>query len=266
MKMHGLGNDFVILDSRGQSARCTPNLARALGDRHTGVGFDQLAEITDSPTADLVLSFWNADGSQAGACGNATRAVAQFVMRETGRDHLAIDTARGQLVAHMTPDGPSVNMGEPQLEWSEVPLARDVDVLSLPLDGSPAAVGMGNPHAVFFVEDADTIDPSKRGPAVEKDPLFPQGTNVEFATIRTPSEIRMRVWERGTGITRACGSGACATLVAAHRRGLCGRQVRMELDGGWLSLDWREDGVWMTGPVMHVFDGYLSQEFLDSIQ
>lgn len=265
MKMHGLGNDFVILDSRGRAPLCSANLARALADRHTGVGFDQLAEMTDSPHADLHLAFWNSDGSQANACGNATRSVAQHVMGKTNADHLSIETARGILLAEMTPEGPSVSMGLPQTDWREIPLAHEVDTLALPLEGAPVAVGMGNPHAVFFVDNADGVDPSEHGPTVENDPLFPNGTNVEFATARTRSDVRMRVWERGTGITRACGSGACATLVAGHLSGLLERKVRMELDGGWLSLDWRDDGVWMTGPTVHVFDGHLTSEFLDSI-
>lgn len=265
MKMHGLGNDFVILDSRGMANRCSPALARALSDRHTGVGFDQLAEISDSDDSDLYLTFWNCDGSQAQACGNATRCVAEYVMFNTGCDSLTIETVRGRLEAQMTADGPSVNMGIPQTGWREIPLSREVDTLSLPLDGQPVAVGMGNPHAVFFVDDVAQIDPEKHGPVIEKDPLFPTGTNVEFATVRSRTEVRMRVWERGAGITRACGSGACATLVAGHLRGLLERKVRMELDGGWLSLDWREDGVWMTGPTAHVFNGVLTAEFLENL-
>ena len=261
-KMHGLGNDFVILDSRGMAPVCTPELARAIGDRHRGVGFDQLAEIHDGENTDITLDFWNSDGSRAGACGNATRCVAGMIMGETGRDTISIRTTRGVLHGRIEDGVVAVNMGAPQLAWDEVPLARDVDTLHLPLDGDPAAVGMGNPHAVFFVEDAETVDVAGRGPGVEHDPLFPQQTNVEFAQVRARDEIRMRVWERGTGITMACGSGACATLVAAHRRGLTEAKVRMELDGGWLTLDWREDGVWMAGPTAHVFDGVFTADFL----
>ena len=155
-------------------------------------------------------------------------------------------------------------MGQPQTLWDEVPLVRAVDALHLPLPGDPAAVGMGNPHCVFFVPDAEAIDLPGLGPGFEHDPLFPNRTNVEFASLTAPDRLRMRVWERGAGITLACGSGACATAVAAHLRGLTGRQVRIDLDGGTLEIDWREDGVWMTGPVAHVFNATLTQAFLEA--
>lgn len=266
MKMHGLGNDFVIIDSRDRIPVVTPKLARALGDRNRGVGFDQLAEIRASTAADVDLDFWNSDGSRAGACGNATRCVAQFLMRENGHTALTLRTQRGILQAQLAADDlVSINMGVPQLDWADVPLAREVDTKSLPLDGAPVAIGMGNPHCVFFVKDAEAVDVARRGAAIEHDPLFPQSTNVEFAQIRSRSEIRMRVWERGTGITLACGSGACATAVAAHLKGLTEAKVRMQVDGGWLVLDWREDGVWMTGPTSHVFDASLTRDFLESL-
>ena len=263
MKMHGLGNDFVVIDSRGRGAVTTAALARALGDRNRGVGFDQLAEIRDADGADIALDFWNTDGTRAGACGNATRCVADHVMRGAGRDTVSILTARGLLRAVRRADGLiSVNMGQPQLDWADVPLAAATDTLHVPLPGAPVAVGMGNPHCVFFVPDADAIDVSGQGPLLEHDPLFPEGTNVEFASLVGPDHLRMRVWERGTGITLACGSGACATAVAAHRRGLTGRTVMLDLDGGRLDIDWRDDGVWMTGPTAHVFDGILTADFL----
>jgi diaminopimelate epimerase len=267
MKMHGLGNDFVVIDSRGRGADAagvtTPALARALGDRNRGVGFDQLAEIRDAEGADFALDFWNSDGTRAGACGNATRCVSDFMMRQLGREAVTLVTARGGLSAVRRGDGlVSVNMGHPQLRWDEVPLAREVDLEHLPLAGDPVAVGMGNPHAVFFVPDAEAVDVAGWGARVEHDALFPARTNVEFASLRGPDHLRMRVWERGTGITLACGSGACATAVAAHLRGLTGRRVVMDVDGGRLELDWREDGVWMTGPVAHVFDAVLTPEFV----
>jgi diaminopimelate epimerase len=264
MKMHGLGNDFVIIDSRGGPAVTTPDLARALGDQHRGVGFDQLGEIRQDG-ATLLLDFWNADGTQAQACGNATRCVAEWLMHQSGRDQLVIRTVRGDLQAVRAGDLVSVNMGQPVTAWDAIPLSHAVDPLHLPLDGDPVAVNMGNPHCVFFVDDVSAVDVASRGKKVEHDPLFPERVNVEFAEVRSPEEIRMRVWERGTGITLACGSGACAIAVAAHLRGLTGRKVRMELDGGWLSLDWRDDGVWMTGPTAHVFSGTLSQAFLASL-
>lgn len=263
-KMHGAGNDFVVIDRRAPGAApVTAMLARSIGDRHRGVGFDQLAEIVPGTEgADIGLVFWNADGSQAGACGNATRCVADVVMAETGRDRLAIRTARGLLHAERRGAQVWVNMGPPQLTWNEVPLARAVDPMHLPLPGDPVAVGMGNPHAVFFVRDAAALDPATRGPEIEHDPLFPARTNVEFVSLTAPDRVRMRVWERGTGVTLACGSGACAVAVAAHLRGLTGRRVVLDLDGGQLAADWKEDGVWLTGPVAHVFDGVLSPAIL----
>jgi len=259
MKMHGAGNDFVVIDSRAGKAVTTPDLARALGDRHRGVGFDQLAEMRPGTGgADLDLDFWNADGSRAGACGNATRCVAALVLDETGSAALTIRTARGLLHAERRDGAVWVNMGPPVLDWQGIPLARDIDPLHLPLQGDPVGVGMGNPHCVFFVDDAEAVDLAARGPAIEHDPLFPERTNVEFVQVRGRGDLRMRVWERGTGITLACGSGACAAAVAAHRRGLADRQVRIEVDGGVLELDWRDDGVWMTGPVAHVFSAHLT--------
>ncbi len=262
MKMHGLGNDFVVIDSRGRDRVTTPALAQALGDRHRGVGFDQLAEIRDTDGADFALEFWNNDGSRAGACGNATRCVAGFMMARLGRDEVSLTTPRGLLRAVRVDGMVSVNMGHPQQKWHEIPLVSDVDVLHLPLPGDPVAVGMGNPHCVFFVPDADSVDVPSLGARFENDPLFPQRTNVEFVSLIAPDHLRMRVWERGAGITLACGSGVCAAAVAAHMRGLTGRSVRIDVDGGTLSVDWRADGVWMTGPTAHVFDGVLTAEFL----
>ncbi|KDB02623.1 diaminopimelate epimerase, partial [Defluviimonas sp. 20V17] len=238
-------------------------LARALGDRHRGVGFDQLCTIDDDAGADARLVFWNADGTVAGACGNATRCVARHLMDETGRNRLELRTERGLLTAEDAGGGLTrVNMGPPQLDWAAIPLARAVDTLHLPLPGNPVAVGMGNPHCVFFVEDAEAVDVAGLGRKAEHDPLFPERTNVEFASVLGSDRLRMRVWERGTGITLACGSGICAAAVAAARRSLTGRQVTVEVDGGTLSVDWRDDGVWLTGPTAHVFDGVLSPAFL----
>lgn len=263
MKMHGLGNDFVVIDSRGRDAVTTPALARALGDRHCGVGFDQLAEIRDAADADFALDFWNSDGSRASACGNASRCVADHVMEGLGKDHVTFVTERGPLAARRVADGRvSVNMGDPILDWQGVPLATATDLLHLPMAGDPAAIGMGNPHCVFFVPDAEAVDLARDGRMIEHHPLFPKATNVEFASLVGPDRLRMRVWERGTGITRACGSGACATAVAAHLRGLTGRRVTLDLDGGTLDIDWRDDGVWMTGPTAHVFDGWLRPDFV----
>ena len=263
MKWHGAGNDFVIIDSRDDShidaPRVTQKVARMLGDRHKGVGFDQLAEIRRSDTADIDLDFWNADGSRAGACGNATRCVARFIMDETGRNSLTIRTMRGLLQARLEDGEVSVNMGHPQLDWQAIPLASDVDNMHLPIEGTPAGVGMGNPHCVLIVSDVKTVDVARRGAELEHHKLFPAATNVEFVEVLSANEIRMRVWERGTGITLACGSGACASLVVTAQRGLTGRKARIHVDGGTLGVDWRDDGVWLSGPTAYVFDATLKR-------
>jgi diaminopimelate epimerase len=261
-KMHGAGNDFVVIDSRSRAdAVMNAALVQAIGDRHRGVGFDQLAELRAADDADLTLDFWNADGSRAGACGNATRCVAAMVMAETGAKALTIRTARGLLFAEDRGGQTWVNMGAPVLDWQGIPLSRDCDIQHLPLPGDPVAVGMGNPHCVHFVADADAAAVATQGPVVEHDPLFPEATNVEFASLTAPDHLRLRVWERGTGITLACGSGACATAVAANLRGLTGRQVTITADGGTLTVDWRDDGVWLTGPVADVFTATLAEGF-----
>ena len=263
MKMHGAGNDFVVIDSRGRGAVMTAGLAAALGDRHRGVGFDQLAEIVDAQGADFGLEFWNSDGSKAGACGNATRCVSDYVMQGLGIAEVSLITARGGLRAvRGADDRVSVNMGPPQLGWHEVPLSREVDVLHLPLPGDPVAVGMGNPHCVLFVADAGAADVAGLGPVYERDALYPARCNVEFVSVIAPDRLRMRVWERGAGITLACGSGACAVAVAAHLRGLAGRRVVIEVDGGVLEVEWRADGVWLSGPVARGFDGVIAPGFL----
>ena len=266
MKMHGLGNDFVIVDSRGPGPLISEEIARRLGNRHLGVGFDQLAVISDSPQADVALTFFNADGSTAGACGNATRCVAQYEMQRLGRTTLSLITERGILQARQQGALVSVNMGHPMLNWDDVPLAREMDTLHLPLEGQPTATGMGNPHCTFFVENADAIDLAQLGPKFEHDPLFPERTNVQFAHVLGENRLRMRVWERGVGVTLASGSSSCATAVAAARLGLTGPKVEIQLDGGSIHIDWREDGVWMTGATMHVFDGQLTVQFLESVQ
>ena len=265
MKMHGLGNDFVVFDARAQAIDVTPAMAQAIGHRQFGVGFDQLAVITRG-TGDAHLTFYNSDGSLSAACGNATRCIARYLMDDTGRDSLHLTTARGDLAAKDAGGGlTSVNMGHPQLNWDEVPLAREIDTLHLPIDGDPVATGMGNPHCTFFVDDAEAVDLSELGPRAEHDPLYPERTNVQVAQIVGPDHIRMRVWERGVGVTLASGSSSCATAVAAARRGLTGRAVRIDLDGGTLHIDWREDGVWMTGPTAHVFSGTFTPDFLESL-
>lgn len=256
LKMHGLGNDFVVIDRRTAGGAVTPALARAMGDRNRGVGFDQLAEILPDDEADARLVFWNADGTTAGACGNATRCVARLLLTETGKSAVTLRTERGLLRA-VDVDGvlTSVNMGPPLLDGPSIPVMPGSDPLNLPIPGNPVAVGMGNPHCVFFVADAEAVDVQRDGATIEHHPLFPQRTNVEYASLTAPDRLRLRVWERGTGITLACGSGTCATAVAAHLRGLTGRRVTVDVDGGTLEIDWRDDGVWMTGPTALVFKG-----------
>jgi diaminopimelate epimerase len=267
MKMHGAGNDFVVIDSRGRGAVVTAALAQAVGDRNRGVGFDQLAEIRDAADADFALDFWNADGSRAGACGNATRCVSAYMMQQLAQGAVELMTQRGRLTARRLSDGRvAVNMGHPQRDWRDIPLAEAQDTTRLTLPGTPAAVGMGNPHCVFFVDDAEAVDVSGQGAIYERHNLFPQRTNVEFASVLAPDRLRMRVWERGAGITLACGSGACATAVAAAERGLTGGKVDIVVDGGLLQIDWREDGVWMSGPVARVFDGVLRPDFLAGLE
>ncbi len=263
-KMHGLGNDFVVIDARIRPDGLTPVLVTAIADRHCGVGFDQLAVI-ESGEADAHLVFYNSDGSTSAACGNATRCIARKLMDETGKDSLTLTTERGTLYAKDANNGlVSVNMGHPQLAWDEIPLAREMDTLELPLDGAPTATGMGNPHCTFFVDDAEAVDLEGLGAKFEHDPLYPQRTNVQFASLVGENHLRMRVWERGVGVTLASGSSSCATAVAAARRGLTGRQVRIDLDGGTLQIDWAEDGVWMTGGTMHVFSGEFTLDFLEA--
>lgn len=266
MKMHGLGNDFVVIDARVHAHAVTAGLARALADRHRGVGFDQLAVIEPDGDADLRLTFYNADGSLSAACGNATRCVARHEMDVRGVSELSIRTERGLLQAREAGGGlTSVNMGQPMTEWREIPLAEEADTLHLPIEGDPVATSMGNPHCTFFVEDAEAVDLETRGAAMEVHPLFPERTNVQFASVVGPDHLRMRVWERGTGVTLASGSSSCAVAVAAARRGLTGRKLRITLDGGDIFVEWRETGVWMTGPTMHVFSGTLTPQFLGAL-
>jgi len=264
LKMHGLGNDFVVVDTRGRTNPMTPALARAIGDRHFGIGFDQLALIRDEGGV-VAVDYWNSDGTLSNACGNATRCVARLIMAEIGETVVTLRTGRGDLACEDAGDGLiRVNMGQPQLEWHNVPLAREMDTLKLPLDGAPTATGMGNPHCSFFVEDAAGVNLDELGPKTENNPLFPKRTNVQVVEVLDRKNLRVRVWERGVGHTLASGSSSCAVAVAAARRGLAERSVTVHLDGGELMIDWREDGVWMTGPTMLVAEGVLSVEFMET--
>lgn len=270
IKMHGLGNDFVVLDARDGRLVIGPEEARAIGNRRTGVGFDQLLilEPARDGMADVFMRIRNPDGSEAGACGNGTRCVAAQVMGESGSDHLVIETIAGLLDAEATGDGRvRVDMGPARLDWREIPLGSAVDTLHIPVGSGPlqdaVGVNMGNPHAIFFVEDAEKIDLHIHGPVLERHEMFPDRANIGVVQVLDKGHIRYRVWERGAGITQACGSGACAAAVAANRRGLTGKQVSVRLDGGVLDIEWLPDGhVMMTGPVATSFTGLLSPDLI----
>ncbi len=254
-KMHGLGNDFVVIDAREAAIAMTGARAQAIADRHAGIGCDQLILIEPSDRADVRMRIFNADGSEVEACGNATRCVPLFV----GRD-VRIETKAGLLDAKAVDGGASVDMGAPSLEWERIPLAWAMDTLNLPVGWedlpAPVAVNVGNPHVIFFCDDLDTVEVERLGPIIEHDPLFPSRVNVNFAQVVGDKHIRLIVWERGAGLTRACGTGACATAVAAIRRGLMAGPVTVSLPGGDLLIDWVPGGsIRMTGPATHVFDG-----------
>ncbi|MGN0904491.1 MAG: diaminopimelate epimerase [Alphaproteobacteria bacterium] len=263
IKMDGLGNDFVIIDNRNGYTSLTAQDVVRMGNRKTGVGFDQMILIEPSDKAFARMKIYNADGSFAGACGNGTRCVAKLLMDETEKTSLALEAPDGKILKAFR-ESPSalvtVNMGKPRLSWDEIPLAEETDTLSL--NGihdelpPPVAVSMGNPHAVFFVDDVENTDIARLGPQVENHPLFPQRTNVEFVQVIRPDLLRMRVWERGTGVTMACGTGACATLVAAVRRGLSTGKAEIRMDGGSLFVEWENNiDILMTGDTHCSFSG-----------
>ena len=261
LKMHGAGNDFVVLDLRTSQAALTPTLIAAMADRRRGIGCDQLIVIAPAEGgADATMQIHNADGTPAEACGNATRCVAWLLAEETGSQHITLQTEAGLLEAHIQPNAQiTVDMGAPRLGWRDIPLATEMDTLHLGLPGDPAAVSMGNPHITLFVEHLSDHDIATQGPALEHHHLFPERVNAGFAQITGPASLRLKVWERGAGLTLACGSGACAALVNAHRRGLLPREATIEADGGTLHIAWREhDGhVLMTGPAVTAFKGEI---------
>ena len=272
VKMHGLGNDFVVLDCRRMPLALDAAGARVLADRHTGIGCDQviLIEPPKSPKAHVLMRILNPDGSEAEASGNATRCLARLLRAEAGEARLVIETAAGLLETQASADGRiSVDMGPVRIEWREIPLARAMDTLAAdiaegPLE-RPVCTNIGNPHATFFVADAETIDLARLGPRLEHHPLFPERANIGVATVRDPRHIRLRVWERGAGLTHACGSGACAALVAAYRRGLAERRADVILDGGSLEITWREDGhVLMTGAAAFAFEGRFDSTLIEA--
>lgn len=265
LKMHGLGNDFAVFDARKQTLTLTPAIARALGSRKRGIGCDQIIVIAPGRDgADATMRIVNADGSEVETCGNAARCVAKLLITETGRREVSLSTLGG--ILHCTDAGAgliSVDMGKAETAWDKIPLTAEVDTNHFPLDidGTQidaAAVSMGNPHCVLFVENAETADVTGLGARIETAPQFPNRTNVEFVSLTGPDHLRMRVWERGAGITEACGSGACATAFAAFRRGLTGPIVRVTLDGGDLELAIENGRVRMTGPATQVYTGDIN--------
>lgn len=269
LKMNGLGNDFVIVDLRGSQARMTESAARLIADRKAGVGCDQVITIENRGGA--FMGVWNVDGFEVGACGNAARCVGWLLMEEQNVDVVRLTTGGGPLsVRRAGRERVTVDMGEPKFHWKEIPLSeqmddtRFVDIKLGPIDNpvlwGPSAVNIGNPHCIFFVKDAEAQALDCFGPLVENHPLFPERANVGVAEVRGEQLIRLRVWERGAGITKACGTGACAALVAANRRRLTSRRATVLLDGGPLAIEWREDNhVTMTGPVAFEFEGVLPE-------
>jgi diaminopimelate epimerase len=256
VKMHGLGNDFVVFDARAQTLPAMGNgLAARLADRHTGIGCDQLIVIEAAENGgDARMRIYNADGGEVEACGNASRCVAQLLGPSK------VETAGGVVEMNPAGDGATVILPAPRFDWDAIPLAYAMDTRDMPVGwdelNAPSAVNVGNPHVVFFVDEVDAVPLTTLGPQIETDPLFPDRVNVNVAQIVAPDRIRLQVWERGVGLTRACGTGACATAVAAMRRGLVGRTATVDMAGGRLIIEWREDGaIAMTGPATTAFRG-----------
>jgi len=275
LKMHGLGNDFVVLDARESKIALSDALLRALADRRRGIGCDQVIVIEPPGLGgDARVRFWNGDGSESGACGNGSRCVAALLMSESGKPMARLETEGGILGCALQGDGlVTVDMGKPKFDWQDIPLAERMDtrILDLrlgPIDNpvliGPTAVSMGNPHCIFFVDNIDTHDLARFGPLVENHPLFPERANVSLAQVTSPGSLRLKVWERGAGLTQACGTAACASAVAAARLKHTGRAVDVTLPGGVLGITWRErdDHVLMTGPVAAVFSGSFDPEML----
>ena len=274
-KMNGLGNDFVIFDLRADDYRLTETEAKKIASRARGIGCDQVISIEkprkSAGTAIAFMGIKNADGSPAGACGNAARCVASILFEETGKDRVEFETPSTSIRAHAVRDLIAVDMGCPKFNWQDIPLAEQTDdtrfvniklgPIDAPVLWGPSAVNVGNPHCVFLVDDAEAQALDKFGPMIENHPIFPDRANVSVAEVRSQHSIRLRVWERGAGITKACGTAACAALVCASRRRLSARKATITLDGGDLAIEWREnDHIIMTGPVAHEFDGTLRAE------
>jgi len=275
-KMNGLGNDFVVVDARAHALSLLPEAVRAIADRKEGIGCDQLIALEPSDKADVFMRIWNADGGEVAACGNAARCVAGLIAAEQGRPQVTIETEDQVLGAAVAGDNSvTIDMGEPRLAWDEIPLAepfhdtRRIELQAGPIDApvlhSPAVVNVGNPHALFFVDDVEAVDLGRIGPMLEHHPLFPERANISVVQVLSPEHLRIHTWERGAGLTRACGTAACASAVAAIRRELAGRKVKVTLPGGDLVIEWREsDGhVLMTGPYALDFEGTLPAALLE---
>lgn len=264
-KMHANGDDFVVVDARNAANPVTSAIARRLGDRNRGIGFNQLAVLLDCEDAAARVVFWNADGSPLDTCGSATRGVADRLMREASVTSVVLRTHRGLLTCKRTSTGLiSVSMGAPLFGWSDVPLARELDTVLLPLEGDPAACSMGNPHCTYFVDDLTAIDIASIGPSIENNPLFPLKTNVHFVQIIDRTHIRLRIWERGGGIPLGSGSCCCGAVVNGIRRGLLDESVEVECDGGAVTVQWDGVGsVFLVGPVEAVFSGAIADTFLE---
>jgi diaminopimelate epimerase len=263
IKMHGLGNDFVIIDERATNYSLMPKMVQDISSRNRGVGCDQLVVLKKSDNADCFVVFYNADGSRSGACGNATRCVASLIMQETNKKNVTLQTEAGILsCADAAEFGITVNMGKARTSWQEIPLAREADTLHVGIGegelSDPVAVSMGNPHAVFFVKNTAAVDFGTLGPKLEHHEIFPQRANIGVAEIISKSAIKLRVWERGTGETEACGTGACAAAFAAYSRGLTNNDVVVSLPGGDLRIQIGDDNnVMMTGGATLVFKGEI---------
>lgn len=259
-KMHGLGNDFAIVDGRETPVAFDAGPVQALADRRTGIGFDQLIVLEPSERADIKMRIFNADGGEAEACGNAARCVAKLL----GGRH-SLETKGRIIELDATEGGARVEMGAPKFGWDDIPLAHALDTAAMPVawEGleNPFAVNVGNPHIVFFVEDPSAVELARIGPEIETDPLFPQRVNVGVASVAGPNSLRLRVWERGAGLTRACGTAACAAAVAGIDRKLVASPVTVMLPGGPIDIEWAPDGpIAMTGPAAHIYTGELDWE------
>jgi diaminopimelate epimerase len=273
-KMNGLGNDFVVLDARARALQLTPDEVRRISDRSRGAGCDQVIVLEPSSRADVFMRIYNADGSEVGACGNAARCIALLEAQATGRPEVAIETSAGLLRAAVeSADRITIDMGEPRFAWDEIPLAEpfhdttgielQIGPINAPVLHSPSVVNVGNPHAIFWVDDVDAHDLARLGPLLENHPVFPERANISLAQVTSREGLKLRTWERGAGLTRACGTAACAAAVAAARKKLTGRQVGVELPGGRLFIDWTTDGhILMCGPAELEFEGMLEGETL----